>query len=67
MRRASPALIPRNHRVEEMITAATTGDLGPFERLHRALAHPYEDQPEAADLQEPPGAEQWRYRTFCGT
>lgn len=67
MRRASPAVIPRNHRVEEMITAATKGDLGPFERLRRALARPYEDQPEDADLQEAPGAEQWRYRTFCGT
>jgi serine/tyrosine/threonine adenylyltransferase len=67
MRRASPAVIPRNHRVEEMIAAATLGDLGPFERLRRALARPYEDLPEAADLEAPPGEEQWRYRTFCGT
>ncbi len=67
MRRSNPVFIPRNHRVEEMISAATEGDLGPFERLCRVLGRPYEDQPEAADLQEPPGKEQWCYRTFCGT
>ncbi len=67
IRAASPALVPRNHRVEEMIAAATEGDLGPLERLSRALARPYDEQPEHADLAEPPGSEQWRYRTFCGT
>jgi len=67
MRGVNPAFIPRNHRIEEMISAATSGDLGPFERLRRVLARPYEDQPEAIDLQAPPGDEQWHYRTFCGT
>jgi serine/tyrosine/threonine adenylyltransferase len=67
MRAASPAFIPRNHRIEEMITAARNGDLGPFERLLRVLARPYDDQPDAADLAEPPGEGQWSYRTFCGT
>jgi uncharacterized protein YdiU (UPF0061 family) len=45
MRKANPAFIPRNHRVEEMIAAATSGDLGPFERLRSRLARPYEEQP----------------------
>jgi uncharacterized protein YdiU (UPF0061 family) len=67
MRTANPAFIPRNHRVEAMITAATEGDLAPFERLLDVLARPYDDQPEAADLAEPPGEEQWAYKTFCGT
>jgi serine/tyrosine/threonine adenylyltransferase len=67
MRGANPAFIPRNHRIEEMIAAATRGDMGPFERLCRVLAHPYDDQPDAADLAAPPGDEQWSYRTFCGT
>ncbi|MBX3249089.1 MAG: YdiU family protein [Myxococcales bacterium] len=67
MRRASPAFIPRNHRVEEMIEAAIRGDLAPFERLLEVLARPYDDQPEHDALAEPPGAEQWSYRTFCGT
>ncbi|MCB9614984.1 MAG: YdiU family protein [Sandaracinus sp.] len=63
----NPAFIPRNHRIEEMIAAATAGDLGPFERLHRVLATPFEDQPQDADLATPPGDDQWQYRTFCGT
>ncbi len=67
MRSASPAFIARNHRVEEAIAAATRGDLGPFERLRTVLARPYEDQPEHADLAAPPGEEQWKYKTFCGT
>jgi len=67
MRRSNPAFIPRNHRIEEMIAAATNGDMQPFERLRRVLARPYDDQPEAAELTLPPGEEQWSYRTFCGT
>lgn len=67
MRCANPAFIARNHRVEEMIAAATAGDMRPFERLNQVLSRPYEDQPEAADLAAPPGGEQWLYRTFCGT
>jgi uncharacterized protein YdiU (UPF0061 family) len=67
MRRANPAFIPRNHRIEAMIAAARAGDLAPFERLHQVLARPYDDQPDHAELAEPPGDDQWQYRTFCGT
>jgi uncharacterized protein YdiU (UPF0061 family) len=68
MRRANPAFIPRNHRVEECIEAAThRGDFEPFETLVRVLATPYEDQPENAALAEAPGPEQHAYQTFCGT
>lgn len=67
MRRSNPAFIPRNHRVEEMIAAATNGDLEPFERLREVLAHPYDEQPDAIEFASPPGDEQWGYRTFCGT
>jgi uncharacterized protein YdiU (UPF0061 family) len=68
MRRANPAFIPRNHRVEEAIEAAVRrADFAPFERLGDVLARPYDDQPAHADLAAPPGPE-WRgYRTFCGT
>jgi uncharacterized protein YdiU (UPF0061 family) len=67
MRGANPAFIPRNHRIEEMIAAAVEGDLGPFERLRTVLARPYEEQPAHDELALPPGEDQWRYRTFCGT
>ncbi|MEJ7732605.1 MAG: YdiU family protein [Polyangiaceae bacterium] len=68
MRRVNPAFIPRNHRVEQAIAAAVGhGDLGPFEALVEVLARPYDDQPEHADLAEPPQAEERVMATFCGT
>jgi uncharacterized protein YdiU (UPF0061 family) len=69
MRRANPAFIPRNHRVEEAIDAATHArDFRPFDRLVDVLARPYDDQPEAAFLTTPPTREEQRdYKTFCGT
>jgi len=68
MRRANPAFIPRNHRIEEAIVAATReDDFAPFHALRRALERPYEDQPELAHLAEPPRPEERVRRTFCGT
>ncbi|RYF41187.1 MAG: YdiU family protein [Comamonadaceae bacterium] len=68
MRRTNPWLIARNHRVEEALAAATQGELGPFQRLMAALAHPYDENPEFADYAEPaPAAVTACYQTFCGT
>ncbi len=67
MRRANPAFIPRNHRIERAIAAATDGDLRPFETLVRVLARPFDDQPEAAHLAEPPEPHERVRATFCGT
>jgi serine/tyrosine/threonine adenylyltransferase len=68
MRGANPAFIPRNHRVEEAIEAAVSReDFAPFEALVRVLARPFDDQPEAAALAEPPRPEQRVTETFCGT
>jgi uncharacterized protein YdiU (UPF0061 family) len=64
----NPAVIPRNHRVEEALAAAVErDDFTVMENLLAVLAHPYEDPPEGAgyDLPAPPSAEP--YRTFCGT
>ncbi len=67
MRRANPLFIPRNHRVEEALAAAEDGNLAPFKRLGRTLARPFEAQPGAEDLAQPPGIGQSVTRTFCGT
>lgn len=67
MRQVNPAFIPRNHRMEEMIAAAVSGDLAPFERLMDVLVHPYEDQPEHRNLQNPPRPQEVVPATFCGT
>mgnify|MGYP006271249933 FL=1 len=67
MRRANPAFIPRNHRVEEALAAAEEGDRAPFERLVTVLARPFDDQPDAADLATPPQPDEEVQATFCGT
>jgi uncharacterized protein YdiU (UPF0061 family) len=68
MQRANPALIPRNHRVEEAIEAAVSrGDFEPFETLLDALSTPHSERPEHAELRAPPLPEQRVLATFCGT
>ena len=68
MRRVNPAFIPRNHRVEEALTAASgRGDYQPFHRLLGILQHPYDDQPEAAGYEQPPQPSERVLQTFCGT
>jgi uncharacterized protein YdiU (UPF0061 family) len=68
MRRANPAFIPRNHRVEEALSAAVVqDDYAPFDALLNILARPFDDQPEFAAFTEPAPDGQGRYRTFCGT
>ncbi len=69
MRRANPWIIPRNHRVEEALAAASDrGDLVPFERLLQALRRPFDEHPEDTLYAEPAPAELTAcYRTFCGT
>jgi uncharacterized protein YdiU (UPF0061 family) len=68
MRKVNPALIPRNHRVEEALAAATTdGDLRHFERLVAALADPYAEPEASADLTAPPADHEIVRATFCGT
>jgi uncharacterized protein YdiU (UPF0061 family) len=68
MRRANPAFIPRNHRIEELIVAAVErSDFEPFETLVRVLERPFEEQPEHARLSLPPRPEERVTATFCGT
>ncbi len=64
----NPAIIPRNHRVEEALEAAVRrGDLTPFQRLHTALASPYVATLESSGYAEPPPPGSPPCRTFCGT
>ncbi len=67
MDRVNPVYIPRNHQVEEALTAATAGDLEPFRRLLDVLAEPFDERPglEAYAAPAPPSC--GPYRTFCGT
>ena len=68
MRQANPAVIARNHRVEEAIEAAVKhGDYNPFRRLCDVLASPYEIDPSDEELQTPPSQDERVTQTFCGT
>ena len=65
MRCVNPAFIPRNHRVEEALSAAVErDDYAPFETLLNILSRPFADQPEFAAFAEPPPEGQSHYRTF---
>ncbi len=69
MRRVNPWIIPRNHRVEEALAAASVQrDMKPFENLLAALQRPYDEDPAYARYAEPaPAHVTAGYRTFCGT
>lgn len=69
MRRVNPWIIPRNHRVEEALAAASDkGDLAPFEALLNALQKPFDENPALARYAEPaPGEFMAEFKTFCGT
>ncbi len=67
MDRTNPVYIPRNHLVEEALTAATAGDLDPFERLLAAVSAPYDERPGLERYSSPAPPDFGDYQTFCGT
>jgi serine/tyrosine/threonine adenylyltransferase len=67
MRRANPAVIPRNHRVEAALAAAVQRDLGPLDALLRVLGAPWEDDPQSLAYRSPPEPHEVVHQTFCGT
>jgi len=67
MRAANPAIIPRNHRVEEVIQAGVAGDFAPFNQFMSAVLQPYEAKAEFSDYTAPPKPSEEVRQTFCGT
>ncbi|TCO79220.1 protein adenylyltransferase SelO [Marinisporobacter balticus] len=68
MRNTNPALIPRNHRVEEALEAAVKrGDYNVMERLLDVLSSPYAHSHEQVDYSALPKPSTCPYKTFCGT
>jgi uncharacterized protein YdiU (UPF0061 family) len=68
MRNSNPALIPRNHRVEDALEAAVQrGDYNVMERLLDALSIPYAHSHVQAEYSTLPELSTSPYRTFCGT
>ncbi|MEM7490198.1 MAG: YdiU family protein [Pseudomonadota bacterium] len=67
MARANPAVIPRNHRVQEAIAAAEAGDYAPMHRLAEVLTAPWEEIAANAPYRRPAREGERVTRTFCGT
>lgn len=69
MKSSNPAIIPRNHRVEEALESAEKdGDYSVMKRLLDVLSSPYEHTSEQVeDYYTMPGQSTHPYQTFCGT
>jgi len=68
MRAVNPAVIPRNHLIEEAIAAAVVrSDFQPFETLSAVLSRPFDDLPGLARYAAAPRPDQVVEQTFCGT
>jgi uncharacterized protein YdiU (UPF0061 family) len=67
MDRVNPVYVPRNHRVEEALAAATGGDLGPFRTLLDVVSDPYTPRPGMEDYAGPGPDSGVPYVTYCGT
>ncbi|WP_407665635.1 protein adenylyltransferase SelO [Mycolicibacillus parakoreensis] len=67
MDRVNPIYIPRNHLVEQALSAGVEGDLGPVQRLLEAVTDPYRARDGLQRYAEAAPPEFGPYRTFCGT
>ena len=67
MRTVNPLVIPRNHKVEEALSAANNNDLILFKKLITILKKPYQNQKDIVDYQSPSLVVDKKYQTFCGT
>ena len=67
MRSVNPIVIPRNHKVEEVLEAANKDDLNPFHDFLKVLEKPYENQSKTNNYQSPAPPSEKKYQTFCGT
>jgi uncharacterized protein YdiU (UPF0061 family) len=67
LRMVNPVVIPRNHLVEDALSAAESrNDLGPFHRLLATLERPFDAASASAYYRAAP-PDDAGYRTFCGT
>ncbi|MDO5010026.1 MAG: YdiU family protein [Intestinibacter bartlettii] len=67
MKNSNPAVIPRNHRVEEALLAAENGDFSVMNNLLKALSNPYEHSDFQKEYAKLPPVSQCGYKTYCGT
>ncbi|AGF57640.1 uncharacterized protein YdiU (UPF0061 family) [Clostridium saccharoperbutylacetonicum] len=68
MKNSNPAVIPRNHRVEEALEAAEKQeDYSVMEKLLSVISKPYDYSIDQIEYTTLPKKSACNYRTFCGT
>ena len=68
MDRFNPIYIPRNHKVEEALSAAVEQeDIKLFSKLLTVLSHPFDEIAGNEAYAEPAPVSNIPYKTFCGT
>lgn len=68
MKSVNPAVIPRNHRVEDaLFSAENYDDLSVTMKLLKVLKDPYAYSPAQEEYAQLPKPSSYRYRTYCGT
>jgi len=67
MRSVNPVYIPRNHLVQQAISASENGNYRVMEELMGVLQNPYERGEGLEQYEKPPLDSQRVLRTFCGT
>ena len=67
MKECNPAVIPRNHRVEEVIEAADKGDFSVLDKFLKVISNPFEYSKEQEEYSILPRCSNTPYKTYCGT
>lgn len=67
MNAVNPIYIPRNHKVEEALSAAEEGDFKPFNKLLSVLENPFQAREGLEEYEIAAPAKAAQYVTYCGT
>ncbi|MGL5311703.1 MAG: protein adenylyltransferase SelO [Peptostreptococcaceae bacterium] len=67
MKKSNPAVIPRNHRVEEALDFANKGDFSIMNKLLGVISSPYEHSIAQEEYSKLPKQSSCPYKTYCGT
>tara|TARA_B100000989_G_scaffold290027_1_gene262656 strand:- start:649 stop:2034 length:1386 start_codon:yes stop_codon:yes gene_type:complete len=68
MKKHNPAIIPRNHLVEQALEEMVNGNPNSFQRLLSIISMPYQYQDGLDEFMNPPKSKFERnYQTYCGT
>ena len=68
MKKHNPAIIPRNHLVEQALEDVVNGNPNSFQRLLNIISMPYQYKEGLDEFMKPPRSKFERnYQTYCGT